>query len=110
MNANLALKHKPSVTDRLLAVREQAGEDPAKHARYHRLVTRYQKWLLREHVARKLAAIMRASRKSLGKKGLLNRAAALGGFPMYNIEEVRKPAGKNPRQALESNTWIGKTR
>jgi hypothetical protein len=52
------IRHRPSVTDRLLATRERAGGDPEKHARYHRLVTRYQKWVLRDHIARRSVTMM----------------------------------------------------
>ena len=42
---------KPPVAVRLLGLRESAGGDEGLHARYHRLVNRYQRWLLRWHAA-----------------------------------------------------------
>ncbi len=46
-------KRKPVATDRLLRMREAAGEDPAKHQRYHKAVNRYQKIVLRAYYLKK---------------------------------------------------------
>jgi hypothetical protein len=40
------------ITERLLAKREQIGDNPEKNRRYHELVTRYQKIILRNYIAR----------------------------------------------------------
>jgi len=47
------LKRRVVATDRLLAMRALAGDDPYKHAKYHKAVNRYQKVILKAHVARK---------------------------------------------------------
>lgn len=52
MRDRSSFQNKPNVTERLLAIRQLAGADPAGHAHYHRLVTRYQKWVLRAHLDR----------------------------------------------------------
>lgn len=44
---------KKTATERLLAKREAAGACHAKNLRYHLLVTRYQKWVLRRYVERR---------------------------------------------------------
>lgn len=47
------LKRREIATDRLLAMRALAGDDPYKHARYHKAVNRYQKVILKAHTAGK---------------------------------------------------------
>ncbi len=51
---NVMVKSKPPVAERLLARREAAGGSLSKHARYHVLVTRYQKLVLRRYMLRRL--------------------------------------------------------
>ena len=48
---------KKSVAERLLARREAAGDNRQKHVRYHMLVTRYQKFLLRRYLIRRLGSL-----------------------------------------------------
>ncbi len=48
----LLTKSKRAVTERLLEMRELAGADPLKHARYHKAVNRYQKLILRAHYSK----------------------------------------------------------
>ncbi len=47
------LKWREVATDRLLAMRAMAGDDPYKHARYHKAVNRYQKVILKAYTARR---------------------------------------------------------
>ncbi len=47
------LRPKPRVTERLLDIRHQAGEDILKHARYHKMLNRYQRILLRTYLLKK---------------------------------------------------------
>lgn len=42
---------KKTIADKLLALRAEAGDDEEKNRRYHALVTRYQKFLLRRYLA-----------------------------------------------------------
>lgn len=48
--ATMKVLLKKAVADRLLALREKAGDDIEKNRRYHILVTRYQKFLLRRYL------------------------------------------------------------
>jgi hypothetical protein len=43
--------NRKRITERLLAKREQAGDCPDKNRRYHILVTRYQKIILRKYIS-----------------------------------------------------------
>jgi hypothetical protein len=47
------IKRKPVPTERLLSLREEAGENPEKHKRYHKTVNRYQKIILKAYDIRK---------------------------------------------------------
>ncbi len=55
-------RNKPSVTERLLAKREQAGESFAKHTAYHALVSRYQRWVLKIYLKHRNEPVTRRSR------------------------------------------------
>lgn len=44
--------NRKRITDRLLAKREEIGDNPEKNLRYHQMVTRYQKLLLRHYISR----------------------------------------------------------
>jgi hypothetical protein len=46
----ICLKQKKAPAERLLSRRESAGDCSQKHARYHDLVSRYQKLLLRRYL------------------------------------------------------------
>jgi len=50
----LLFKPKKPAAERLLVMREQAGGNSEKHLRYHVLVSRYQKLLLRRYIYRRL--------------------------------------------------------
>jgi hypothetical protein len=50
--------NRKRITERLLAKREQAGDNEEKHRRYHQLVSRYQKIVLRHYLARQLKTRM----------------------------------------------------
>ncbi|MEW6516601.1 MAG: hypothetical protein AB1439_06860 [candidate division FCPU426 bacterium] len=47
------LKRRAVAADRLLAMRAEAGDDPYKHAQYHKAVNRYQKIILKAYNAKK---------------------------------------------------------
>jgi hypothetical protein len=53
------MKHKPLVADRLLILRENAGGDPGMHERYHRIINRYQRVLLRKYALRRRYSFLR---------------------------------------------------
>ncbi len=44
--------NRKRITERLLAKREAAGDDLEKNRRFHKLVTRYQKLILKNYIAR----------------------------------------------------------
>jgi hypothetical protein len=44
--------NRKRITERLLAKREQIGDNPEKNRRYHIMVTRYQKLILRNYISR----------------------------------------------------------
>jgi len=46
------LWNRKRITERLLAKREQIGDNPEGNRRYHKLVTRYQKIILRNYISR----------------------------------------------------------
>lgn len=46
-------KSRPVATEKLLRLRELAGEDPLRHERYHKTVNRYQRLVLQHYVTRK---------------------------------------------------------
>lgn len=41
---------RKKITDRLLAKREKAGDCLEKNKQFHRLVTRYQRFILRQYI------------------------------------------------------------
>lgn len=99
---------RPNVTERLLAMRQGAGEDQDEHARYHRLVTRYQKWVLKAHLARGRETRPVGSERALRTRKF-EPAAVRGEYLRYNIF-LKLASGKNPGQPTESKPLIGKTR
>lgn len=48
----LRFQRRGSVTQRLLELRSQAGASAERHARYHTLVNRYQRLLMRHYLVR----------------------------------------------------------
>jgi len=46
----LLKKRKNSPTERLLIIRENAGDDQRKHDYYHKVINRYQKIVLKAYV------------------------------------------------------------
>jgi len=46
------VKPRSSVTYRLLEIREEAGDNIEKHARYHELINRYQRILMKSYLVR----------------------------------------------------------
>lgn len=53
------MRRKPLVTDRLLSLRERAGGDPYMHERYHKVINRYQRVLLRRYALRRRYAFLK---------------------------------------------------
>lgn len=58
MNLLRRFRRRLPAAERLLAMRERAAGDDARHVRFHRLVNRYQRWLLRARLSQRWRAFL----------------------------------------------------